>query len=224
MKINIAIDGVAASGKTTVARMVAARLGLVYLETGAMYRAVTWEALQRSLDLHDEGAVARLSQQLSMRLTPDPSAPVGYRLFLQGRDVSHQLHTPEVSRSVSLVARIPAVRREMVRLQKEMAREGGVVMAGRDIGTVVLPDAPLKIYLTASLDERARRRWAELAQNGTTTDLAALRQDLEERDRMDSSRADSPLEQAPDAEAIDSTDLTPDQVAGRIVELALARA
>lgn len=222
MKINIAIDGVAASGKTTVARLVAAELGLVYLETGAMYRAVTYQALQEGLDLHDERAVGGLASRLSMRLVPDPSAPVGYRLFLgAGEDLSAHLHTPEVSRKVALVAQIPAVRRELVRMQKEMAAEGGVVMAGRDIGTVVLPEAQVKIYLTASVPERARRRHLELG--SMAPELGELEADLVERDRIDTSREDSPLRQAPDAVAIDSTRMTPQEVTDRIVALASNR-
>ncbi|MCE7874783.1 (d)CMP kinase [bacterium CPR1] len=222
MKINIAIDGVAASGKTTVARLVAAELGLVYLETGAMYRAVTYQALQEGLDLHDECAVAALASRLSMRLVPDPAAPVGYRLFLGGGDdLSAYLHTPEVSRKVALVAQIPAVRRELVRMQKEMAARGGVVMAGRDIGTVVLPQAKVKIYLTASVPERARRRHLELG--STAPELIELEADLVERDRIDTSREDSPLRQAPDAVAIDSTFMTPQEVSDRIVALASNR-
>lgn len=216
MKINIAIDGVAASGKTTVARLVAGELGLVYLETGAMYRAVAYRAQLENLTTEEQ--IARLAARMKMRLVPDPQAPVGYRLFLDGGpDVSSHLHTPEVSRRVAFVAQIPAVRRELVRMQKEMASEGGVVMAGRDIGTVVLPEAQVKIYLTASPHERALRRYKEL--DGVEP-LEALEHDLIERDRIDTTREDSPLLKAPGAVEIDSTDLTPDQVVERIVSLA----
>jgi cytidylate kinase len=216
VKINIAIDGVAASGKTTVARLVAAELNLVYLETGAMYRAVTYRSQLENLTTEDE--IGNLASRMKMRLVPDPTAPVGYRMFLDGGpDISAHLHTPEVSKRVAFVASIPAVRRELVRMQKELAAEGGVVMAGRDIGTVVLPEAQVKIYLTASPQERAQRRFQEL--NGAQP-LEALEQDLIERDRIDTTREDSPLLKAPGAVEIDSTELTPQQVAERIVQLA----
>lgn len=216
MKINIAIDGVAASGKTTVARLVAAELNLVYLETGAMYRAVTYRSMLEGLSSQEE--IAGLAARIKMKLVPDPSAPMGYRMFLDGGpDISAYLHTPEVSKRVAFVAQIPAVRREMVRLQKELAAEGGVVMAGRDIGTVVLPEAQIKIYLTASPQERARRRFEELK---GAQPLEALEQDLIERDRIDTTREDSPLLKAPGAVEIDSTNLTPAEVVERIVQLA----
>ncbi len=216
MRINIAIDGVAASGKTTVARLVAAELGLVYLETGAMYRAVTYQAQLEGLTT--EAEIAALAARIKMRLVPDPVAPVGYRMHLgDGPDISAHLHTAEVSRRVAFVAQIPAVRRELVRMQKELAAAGGVVMAGRDIGTVVLPDAQVKIYLTASPHERAVRRFKEL--NGVEP-LESLEKDLVDRDHVDTTREDSPLVKAPGAVEIDSTDLTPQQVVDEIVQLA----
>lgn len=206
-KTNIAIDGPAGAGKSTVARLTAGRLGLQYIDTGAMYRAVTVQALRDGLDLNDGPALTELAHRCSITLNGDGS------IYLNGEDVSGEIRLPEVSRSVSLVAKVPGVRRRLVEMQREMAEKGsGVVMEGRDIGTVVLPDAVLKIFLIASPTERARRRQEELAQKGIFIEKDRMEKEIAERDHIDSSRAADPLKPASDAIIIDSSELTPEQV------------
>ena len=183
----IAIDGPAGAGKSTVSRAVAERLGLERLDTGAMYRSVAWEALRRGFDPADEAAVSEIAATADIEVGPGVS--------INGADVTHAIRTPEVSRAVSIVAANPAVRRELVTRQRRWAagRSGGVV-EGRDIGSVVFPDATVKIYLTASPEERARRRGHDESADGVAT-----------RDRLDSTRRASPLTRAPDAHVLDTT-------------------
>lgn len=216
---NIAIDGPAASGKTTVARLVASRLGLVYLDTGAMYRAVTFQALQRGLDLADQAALEELSCGMRLDMEPDPESAAGHRLLVDGVDITAELHSPEVSRAVPRVASVPGVRRDMVRRQRLKSEQGGVIMAGRDIGTVVLPEARLKFYLDADLAERARRRLGDLLSEGRDFSREEVSRQLRERDDIDSSREDSPLRVAEDAERLDCTAMSAEEV----VDLVVAR-
>lgn len=213
---NIAIDGPAGSGKTTVARLLARRRGLVYLDTGAMYRALTWKALQEGILPGDEEALGRLARRLHLRIVPDADHPLGFRLEVDGQDITPVLHSPEVDARVAEVARHPRVREEMVRRQQQLARGGGVVMVGRDIGTVVLPGAALKVYLTAALEERARRRCRDLRRAGKDTRLEVVQRDLERRDRTDRTRRHSPLVRAPDARELDTTAMDPEEVVDRI--------
>ncbi len=201
----VAIDGPAASGKSTTARLVAERLGFLYLDTGAMYRAVTWKALDTGIAPDDPEALGRLAAEL--RLTLETTAD-GVHVRVDGEDVTDRIRAPEISRNVSTVARVPAVRRRMVEIQRQLGRETSCVVEGRDIGTVVFPEAPVKIFLQASIEERARRRHAELAQQGVQQGLADLEAEIARRDRMDSEREDSPLRPAPDALALDTTGLT----------------
>jgi cytidylate kinase len=205
----IAIDGPAGSGKSTVGRRLAERLGLEYLDTGAMYRGITFAALRRNIDPADQDVVARLAPQVE--LTFD-----GPRLLVDGVDASIEIRGPEVTRAVSLVAANPEVRRELVRRQREWAAErGGGVLEGRDIGTVVFPDAVLKVYLTASPEVRAQRRSKEV----TDLDYATVAADLARRDALDQGREASPLAQAGDAVEVDTSDRDIDE----IVEDLLAR-
>lgn len=217
MKQNvIAIDGPAGAGKSTVARQVAQQLGFVYVDTGAMYRAVTCRALSGSLDLADVAAVSELAAQIDVRFA---KSPAGLRMMADGEDVTEAIRTPAVTAAVSRVSQIPAVRRAMVRLQRELAAAGGTVLDGRDIGTVVVPDACCKIFLTATAAERARRRWLEMREKGFEPDLAVLRREMEERDRQDSERELAPLVQAADAVALDTTGLGIEAVVKRIVQI-----
>lgn len=206
---NIAIDGPAGAGKSTVAKTVAQRLGFLYIDTGAMYRAMALQALRDGLDLEDRDGLGRLAARTSVQLTVTGD---GTQVLLNGEDVTEEIRSPDVSRSVSLVARVPAVRRRLVELQREMALGGGVVMEGRDIGTVVLPDARIKIFLTASPEERARRRREELARKGYFVDQRQMEEEILERDRIDTSRETDPLTPAPDAEIIDCSSLPVEQV------------
>ncbi len=214
---NIAIDGPAGSGKSTVALMVARELGFLYVDTGAMYRAVTLQALREGIDLNDWEAVERVAASASIKLIPGGNSML--RVLLNGEDVTREIRSPEISRSVSLVARVPAVRNRLVELQRSMAGRGGVVMEGRDIGTVVLPDAQVKIFLTASPGERARRRREELLQKGANVDQRQVEEEILTRDKIDTQRDTSPLKPALDAEVIDSSTIPPEQV----VKMILAR-
>ena len=208
----IAIDGPAGSGKSTVARQVASRLGLDYLDTGAMYRAVAFEAIRRGIDPDDADTVAELTRQMDLQ--------VEERVTVNGTDATVEIRGPEVTRAVSVVAANPAVRHELVLRQREWADgHGGGVVEGRDIGTVVFPDAPLKVFLTASEDARAERRSREMLDR-QYDEVAA---DLARRDRIDSTRAASPLSSAADAVQVDTTDLGADQVVEHVLALVAER-
>jgi CMP/dCMP kinase len=204
----IAIDGPAGSGKSTVARGVAARLGLSYLDTGAMYRSVAFAVLQRGIDPADDDTLALLAREVEL--------DVGDRVIVDGVDATAEIRGPAVTRIVSAVSAVPAVRQEMVRRQRAWVEEhGGGVVEGRDIGTVVFPDADLKVFLTASDEERARRRQKDDA----APDVTAVAADLARRDRLDSTRPVSPLKPADDAVVIDTTGRTVDEVVDQILSL-----
>jgi cytidylate kinase len=205
-----------------VGQGVARELHYLFLDTGAMYRALTYLALAGGLDLGDEAALAALSRQAGIDVLPADSHADGrpYSVLAGGADVTWQIRGPEVSSKVSQVSAWPAVRREMVQAQVRLAQRGCCVLAGRDIGTVVLPQADLKIFLVASLEERVRRRAEELRARGEVVDEAALRAAIEARDALDSGRAASPLKPAADAHLLDSTGLTAPQVVAKIVALA----
>jgi cytidylate kinase len=211
----IAIDGPAGAGKSTVARMVARRLGLLYVDTGAMYRAVTLAALRAGIDVEDEGALAALAADIRIELVPAEDGAA--RVYLDGEDVTAAIRSPEVSRHVSAVARAAGVREELVRRQKSMAAGGGVVMEGRDIGTVVLPRATAKFFLTAREDVRAYRRYREMRGRGYPATLEEVCSEIRERDRIDSSREVGPLMCPPDAFILDTTAMTPEEVVEAIV-------
>lgn len=207
----IAIDGPGASGKTTLAQALARRLGYRFFDTGVLYRALTWLALQRRVDLVDLPHLAALAAEMDVRTTP-PTASDGrrYTVLVNGRDATWDLRTAEVEAHVSAVSALPEVRRALLAAQRRLAERGGVVMAGRDVGTVVLPDADLKLYLTASPEERARRRWQELRDRGIDASYEASLEDLRRRDAYDSQRAAAPLRPAGDAVLLDSDGMTPE--------------
>jgi CMP/dCMP kinase len=215
--IAVAIDGPMGSGKSTVAREVARRLGFRYVDTGAMYRAVAVQALRRGVSPDDAPALTRLAQE--MRLAIEPAADGLSRVSVDGEDITAVLRGVEVNRVVSRIARVPGVREALGRLQRALGASGNVVMEGRDIGSVILPDAPVKVFLTASPDVRARRRQAELATAGVTVSLEDVRHIIDEDDRAATTREVAPLRIAPDAVVIDSTDLTVDEVVDQIVAL-----
>ena len=217
----IAIDGPAASGKSTIAEALAAKLGYLYFDTGVMYRAATWAALDRRVDISDEEAVTELTRSLQIDVRP-PSFDDGrqYDVLCNGTDVTWAIRSPEVDANVSPVSVYPGVRSALTAQQRRIGLRGHVVMVGRDIGTVVLPEAPLKIYLDASAEERARRRYLEVQARGdrsqTYEDILA---NLKQRDTIDSSRATAPLRRAPDAVTINSTQLSIDEVIARVEQL-----
>jgi len=208
--LKIAIDGPAGAGKSTVAKLTAEKLGYIYIDTGAMYRAVTLQALMDRIDMHDAINLTRIAENMDLVLRVDEKGNTC--IFLNGADVTTQIRSPEVSHCVSLVSQIPGVRQSMMQLQKEMGAEGGVVMEGRDIGTNVLPDAELKFFLTASVAERARRRHAELIQRGFAVTYEEVFAEIAERDNMDVHRVMAPLKPASDAEIIDCTSMSVAQV------------
>jgi cytidylate kinase len=220
----IAIDGPSASGKSSVGYMVAERLGYLFLDTGATYRALTWLALQRGVYLEDGEGLARLAAEVDMKLGP-PSAGSSERctIWVDGEDLTAVLRRPEVERGVSLVSRVPQVRRAMVAVQRRLASRRRVVMAGRDIGTVVLPNANLKVYLDASPEERARRRQEEMAALGRPFSESDVRQRILRRDAIDSEREDSPLRAAEDAIVINTDGLNQEQVVEKIVAFVESR-
>lgn len=219
--IVVAIDGPAGAGKSTVAKLVAKRLGYLYVDTGAMYRAVALKALRLGMDIRDEVAMSHLAQMTDIVLQPQPDG--GVRVFLDGEDVSEAIRTPEVSEAASVISAYQGVREALTAKQKLLAERGGVVMEGRDVQTVVAPDAEVKIFLTASLQERAKRRWLELRERGVDIPYEQVLRDLEERDERDRNRSIAPLRKAPDAVEIDTTDMTVEQVVDKIVELALQK-
>ncbi len=211
----IAIDGPAGSGKSTTAKQVAKRLGFTYLDTGALYRALTLLALKNGIDIESEGELVNLLQQSKFQLQ---SQGDDIRIWINGEEATEAIRSPEVSRAVSMVARHPAVRREMVQLQRRLASQADVVVEGRDIGTVVFPEADLKIFLTASLEARAQRRLKELHEKGVEIALHELKRDIERRDAIDSQRETAPLKKAEDAIVIDTTELTIDEQVDKIVQ------
>ncbi len=216
----IAIDGPAASGKSTVGKALATRLGYRFLDTGLMYRAFTLAALRAGVPAADPAACARLAERVDMRVQVDEST----RVYLGAEDVTARLRDPDVEANVSSYSALPAVREAMVRMQREIARSGRAVLAGRDIGTVVLPDAPLKFYLDASEDARAARRSAQARAWGQQQDDHKARGDITGRDRIDSSRQSSPLRPAEDAIVVDTTAMTVDQVIALVLERVLCAA
>jgi len=213
---NIAIDGPAGAGKSTIAKTVAARLGLVYVDTGAMYRAMALYCIRQGISADDREAISEACRYLAVSLIyRDGSQEV----WLNGEDVTPFLRGEDVGRMASAISVYAPVREKLVELQRQIAAEKPVIMDGRDIGTVVLPDAVLKIYLTASVEERAQRRYRELLQQGVAADPEVIRRDIRDRDDRDEHRSLSPLRRAADAVLLDSSDLTIEETADRIIEL-----
>lgn len=216
----IAMDGPAASGKSTVGRRLAEKLNYTMLDTGFMYRAVTLAALNAGIDLTDETAVTQLATTLSLDVKSATGYSDGrhYTALLNGTDVTWALRTPQIDANVSLVASYPGVRQEMVKQQRHFGQQGHIVMVGRDIGTVVMPDAPLKLYITASPEERARRRWRDRQAQGHPDSFETILADVKRRDDTDSNRQYSPLKPATDAIIIDTTGLSVEEVVDNIIE------
>lgn len=211
----IAIDGPVGAGKSTAARLLAKRLGYRYIDSGAMYRALSWKALRAGLDLDDERCVRRLADETSIVIEPAGDREL---ILVDGQEVSRQIREREVEQATSRIATHPSVRRVMVTHQRQMAAQGGVVMDGRDIGTVVFPDADVKFYLTAHLDVRAKRRYLEVQATGATREMDELAEDIKLRDTRDMGRRDSPLRKADEAVTIDTSDLPVSQVVDAMEE------
>jgi cytidylate kinase len=216
----IAVDGSAASGKSTVGRRLAEKLGYPFLDTGLMYRAVTLAALDSGIDVSDHSALARLAADMRLEVgPPQPGSTETCSISIDGVDVTPQLRRADVEDAVSLVSRVSGVREALVRQQREIAGRQAMVMAGRDIGTVVLPEADLKVYLDASISERARRRHAEFSEHGRSVTRDIVLEDLRRRDQIDSERAISPLRPASDAVVIRTDGLTQDEVLTKVLGL-----
>lgn len=213
MKKIIAVDGPAGAGKSTISKIVAKELGYTYIDTGAMYRAVGWKFSQTGKNF-DENILREIVEKIDIEL--DDKA----RVFVDGEEVTKKIRTPEVSKLASDVSKFGFVRKKLTDLQRKMAQHGKVIMDGRDIGTEVLPNADLKIFLTASLDERARRRFAELKEKNAEVNLQEIKQEIFLRDKQDSEREIAPLKQAEDAILLDTSNLTIDEVSAKILELA----
>jgi len=217
-RIAIAIDGPAGSGKSTIAKLISKKLGILYLDTGAMYRAVALKAIREGIDTLDREKLADLVKDIDIKVKYQQNEQ---KIFLDGEEVSKLIRTPEVSIGASNVSSIPEVRLKLVELQREIAGQHDVVMDGRDIGTFVLPDAQVKVFLIASLEERVRRRYLEQIEKGAKgITVEEVRKDIEYRDKNDSSRSFAPLAKAKDAVEIDTTNMTVEEVADKIISLA----
>ncbi|ESU30339.1 hypothetical protein G3A_22365 [Bacillus sp. 17376] len=219
-RISIAIDGPAAAGKSTVAKIAAEKLTYIYIDTGAMYRALTYKALNKGASLDNEAELIEILNNTSIELMPGKS---GQKVLLDGIEVTNEIRSAEVTNQVSYVAVHELVRKEMVKRQQQFAVDGGVVMDGRDIGTHVLPNAEVKVFLLASVEERAQRRHAENIQKGFPSDLDKLKEEIAARDKIDSEREVAPLKKADDAIEIDTTSMSITDVVEKIMGLALER-
>ena len=213
---NIAIDGPAGAGKSTIAKIVAKELGFIYVDTGAMYRTLALACFRDGIDTSDEAAVVAKCESVEVTLGYEDGTQ---KVYLNGEDVSTEIRREEIGNLTSAIAVYPGVRKILVALQKDLAAKNDVVMDGRDIGTAVLPNADLKIYLTASVETRAKRRYDELVEKGQTCDLKEIEKDIEDRDYRDMNREVSPLSKADDAVLVDSSDMTIDEVVAKIISL-----
>ena len=216
-KIQIAIDGPAGAGKSTIAKIVAEALRFTYIDTGAMYRAVTYKAMKENIQLHDAEAIEKMLQQTAITLQPSEQ---GQLVFVDGQDVSQAIRSNEVTANVSEVAAHANIREILVAMQQKLAADGGVVMDGRDIATHVLKDAELKIYMSATVEERAHRRYLDNERRGIPSTIKSLQKEIALRDKLDSEREASPLIQAEDALFLDTTNLSIDEAAQEILKLA----
>jgi len=214
-KLVVAIDGPAGAGKSTVAQLVAKKLNYIYIDTGAMYRAVAWKVLKENVPV-DEAAIIAVAQKMDVRLICGED---NIEVFSDGENVTKEIRTPEVTAIVSAVAKLAPVREKMVILQRKMAANGGVVMDGRDIASHVLPNADIKLFLTASIHERAKRRWLEMKAKGYKETLAEVEEDVEARDKADMEREVSPLVKTEDAVLLDSTGMGIDEVVDKILSM-----
>ena len=217
MKINIAIDGPSASGKSTIAKRLASELGYIHIDTGAMYRCVAYQAIKQGIDLSDEKSLGEMAQTMDISLSVDG------RVFLNHQDVTEEIRQEEISVGASKVSIYANVRTAMVKRQQKMAETKGFIVDGRDIGTVVLPDAEVKIFQTASAASRAVRRYKENLGKGIESDFELLKNEIEQRDYQDMHRKESPLRKAEDAIEIDTSDMTVDQVVSKIISLIAER-
>ena len=215
-KISIAIDGPAAAGKSTFAKIIAQKLSYIYVDTGAMYRSLTWKALREQVDLENQNELYDLLKKTEIKLVNEEKQQ---KVYVDGFDVTEEIRRPDVTKHVSIVSKHELVRKEMVRRQQEIGKSGGVIMDGRDIGTHVMPNAEVKIFLLASVDERAERRHRENIEKGIESNLEQIKKDIAARDKLDTEREIAPLRKAEDAIEIDTTSLSIDEVAEKILAI-----
>lgn len=213
MRINIAIDGPSAAGKSTIADILASKLGYTHLDTGSMYRSVAYEAIKENIPLDDEDNVVKMIERIDLDMKPDG------KIFLNGEEISSFIRTNEISMGASNVSKLKNVRKALVAMQQKIASTGGYILDGRDIGTVVLVDAPVKIYMVASAEARAKRRVLQNKEKNIDGDYETILEDIKKRDYQDSHRENSPLKKADDAIEIDTSDMTIDEVVDRVMEL-----
>ena len=214
--IRAAIDGPAGAGKSSIAKEAAKRLGFVYIDTGAMYRACAVYAIENNIKISPDTVTDKILDNIKIDISYDEN---GQKIFLCGRDVTERIREADASIGASDISAIPIVRKKMVEMQKNLASKGNVIMDGRDIGTCVIPDAEVKIFLTASVEERAKRRFKELVQKGLEADFEQVKKDIEYRDRNDTERAVSPLRKAEDAILLDTTDMTVEEVVQELISI-----
>jgi len=215
-KIKIAIDGPAASGKSTTAKIIAQKLNYLYIDTGAMYRALTLAIIKAKIDISNEEGIKRLALKSKIELKQSDSE---LHTFLNGKNVSHEIRLPEIDQIISKISAYPEIRKIMVEKQRRLAQRGGIVMDGRDIGTVVLPDAEVKIYMEAKLSERAKRRYDELKNKSVKSELSEIEKEIANRDQIDSNRTASPLKPSEDAIIIDTSNLTIEEQTNKCLDL-----
>lgn len=218
--VQIAIDGPAGAGKSSVAKILANKLGFIYIDTGAMYRALTYKALKNNIKFNQKQALINLAGNTAIDFKNEQNS-TSQRIFCDGQDISEMIRSPEVSQNVSLIAAIPEIRDYMVKLQQELGSKNNVIMDGRDIGTIVLPNAKYKFFLTASLEERANRRALELNEKGYQVDYNEVYNEISRRDKLDSERDVAPLKPAEDAIIIDTSNLNIEEVVNKILSLVL---
>ncbi len=215
----IAIDGPSASGKSTLGKLVAKELGYLYIDTGAIYRAITWKALKNNLDLKDERLMQKLVSETQLSIKKVNDNEEYFQILVDGKDVTKEIRNPEIDQNVSQLARLPAVRQQLISLQRNLAKNGKVIMEGRDIGSVILPNADIKLFFTAPEEERVRRRYQELKDKGYEISYEEVREQIIKRDLIDSSRGCAPLIKTEDAIVIDSTNKNIEEVKNDVLTI-----
>jgi len=217
----IAIDGPAAVGKSTMGKLIARELGFLYIDTGAIYRAITWKVLKNNININDEEMISNLVSDtcITIERANKKSLNDYYHIFVDGEDVTEGIRNPRIDQSVSHIARLPKIRKQLIYLQRELAEKGNIVMEGRDIGSVILPKADIKFYFTASEEERIKRRYKELINKGYSIDYKVVKKQIIQRDKIDSKRKYAPLIKAKDAILIDSTEKSIEEVKDKILEI-----
>lgn len=217
----IAIDGPAAVGKSTMGKLIARELGFLYIDTGAIYRAITWKVLQNNINVYDEDIISNLVSNICLTIERANSKSLDdyYHIFVDGEDVTEEIRNPRIDQNVSQIARLPKIRKQLIYLQRELAEKGNIVMEGRDIGSVILPQADIKFYFTATEEERIKRRYKELINNGYSMDYKEVKKQIIQRDKIDSKRKYAPLIKAKDAILIDSTEKSIEEVKDNILKI-----